>query len=219
MKTYFNYILLLHSLLLFNGRRRNIIKSKICLTIISIFLCPEPILSQDIVKKESLTYNRNQIGILFNPFINEGFFRPRGLGVINIVSSVRYGYRITKNITTGIEISCDFPIRTNSGQDFRYFNYFGYKTGMYSRYLFPAHSRFQIYAEASPYFYHYWRETISTSSMTPYRKDKFGYYVAPGLTFYTKSKKVSFDLYYKFSNIMFLNGKRSVLSYKVNFIF
>ena len=219
MKTYFNYKLLLHSLVSATGCKKDIIKSQFCLVIIIIFLFQKPLLSQDIEIKESLTYKRNQIGIQLNPFMDEHFFRTRGLGVINMVSSFRYGYRITKNITTGIEISCDFPIRTNSGQDFRYFNYFGYKTGMYSRYLFPAHSRFQIYAEASPYFAHYWRELISTSSMTPYRKDKFGYYVAPGVTFYTKSKKVSFDLYYKFSNIMFLNGNRSVLSYKVNFIF
>lgn len=135
------------------------------------------------------------------------------------VSALRYGYRITKNITTGMEFSCGFPIHINSGQSWHYFNYFSYRVGIFGRYSILTEKRFQIFAEASPFFSHYWRELTSSSDQTPYRDNNFGYYVAPGVTLYTKSKRISFDLYYKFSNLSFINGNNSVLSYKVNYNF
>jgi hypothetical protein len=39
------------------------------------------------------------------------------------------------------------------------------------------------------------------------------------MTLYSNSKRISFDLYYKFSNLTFTDGNKSVLSYKVNFNF
>lgn len=164
-------------------------------------------------------FYKNQIGIQFNPFINERLLSTGGLRMIDVVSSLRYGYRITKNVTTGMEFSCGFPININSGQNFRYFNYFGYKIGLYGRYSILTEKRFQVFAEASPYFSRYWRELTSSSDQTPYTDNKFGYYVAPGVTLYSKSKRISFDLYYKFSNLAFINGNNSVLSYKVNYNF
>ncbi len=139
--------------------------------------------------------------------------------MIDAVSALPYGYRITKNITTGMEFSCGFPININSDQNYRYFNYFGYKIGLYTRYSLLSERRFQVFAEASPYFSHYWRELTSSSDQTPYSDDKFGYYIAPGVSLYSKSKRISFDLYYKFSNLVFTNRNNSVLSYKVNFNF
>lgn len=170
-------------------------------------------------EKVNPSFFRNQIGIQFNPFINERLLSSGGLRMIDAVSALRYGYRITKNVTTGMEFSCGFPININSGQNFRYFNYFGYKIGLYTRYSILSERRFQIFAEASPYFSHYWRELTSSSDQTPYRDDKFGYYIAPGVSLYSKSKRISFDLYYKFSNLTFTDGNNSVLSYKVNFNF
>jgi len=167
-------------------------------------------------EQEELTFVRNQIGIQLNPYINEQFFY---FQIMNTVSALRYGYRITKNITAGMEFASSFPININSGQNFSYFNNFVFKTGLYTRYSILSQRRFQIFTEASPYFSHYWREWTSSSDPSPYRINKFGYYVAPGVTLYSRSKRISFDLYYKFSNLFFLNGKKSVLSYKVNFNF
>lgn len=170
-------------------------------------------------EKVNPSFFRNQIGIQLNPYINERLLSTGGLSMIDVVSSLRYGYRITKNVTTGMEFSYYFPININSGQNFRYFNYFGYKIGLYARYSILTEKRFQVFAEASPYFSHSWRELTSSSDQTPYRDNKFGYYVAPGVTLYSKRKRISFDLYYKFSNLAFTNSNNSVLSYKVNFNF
>ncbi len=190
-------------------------RTKVYLFTLIILLIPKVILSQNSENKGSKTYKKNQIGIQLNPFINDQFFDSQ---IMNTVSALRYGYRITKNLTTGFEFSCSFPININSGQ-FSYFNSFEYKTGLYARYSILSERRFQIFAEASPFFSHYWKELTSSFDPTPYRSHRFGYYVAPGLTLYSKSKRVSFDLYYKFSNRMFANGNKSVLSYKFNLNF
>jgi len=138
---------------------------------------------------------------------------------MNTVSAFRYGYRITKNITTGIECSWMFPINIASVQNSEINNYFIYKIGLVTRYSILSERRFRIFAEVSPYFAHYYKEWTSSFDHSAYRVNKLGYYAAPGVTLYSKSKKFSFDLYYKFSNLSFLDGNKSVFSYKVNYNF
>jgi hypothetical protein len=191
-------------------------KRTLLLATVIFFLFFTSALSQE---KVNPSFFRNQIGIQFNPYINERLLSTGGLSMIQVVSSLRYGYRITKNVTTGMEFSCGFPITINSGQNFHYFNYFGYKIGLYTRYSILSERRFQIFAEASPHFSHSTREWTSTNDHSPYITNKFGYYVAPGVTLFSKSKRISFDLYYKFSNLEFTDGNNSVLSYKVNYNF
>jgi hypothetical protein len=194
------------------------IQIKVILITIILLIIPTILVSQ-VSQDTKRIYKKNQIGIQLNPFINERLLSTGGLSRIDVVSSLRYGNRITKNVTTGIEFSCSFPVSTSAGQNFSIYNYFGYRIGLFTRYLYPAYSRFQIFAEASPFFSHYWKELGSSSDPTPYRDHKFGYYVAPGLSLYSKNRKISFDLYYKFSNLMFSNGNKAIVSYKVNYNF
>ena len=79
--------------------------------------------SQD---KEEPSFYRNQVGIQFNPLINEWMLSTGGLRVIQTVSAIRYGYRITKNFTTGMEFVCKFPILTNASvrEQYQIYNYF-----------------------------------------------------------------------------------------------
>lgn len=185
-------------------------KRTLLLSTIIFFLFFIPALSQE-DKKSS--YLRNQFGIQFNPYINQQFIDFRNMST---VAALRFGYRIKKNITTGMEFSCNFPI--NTGSD-KIFNYFKYNIGLFGKYSILAEKRFQIFAEASPYLSHYYKEWTSSSDHSAFRDNKLGYYAAPGITLYSKSKKISFDLYYKFSNLRTLNGNKSVLSYKVNYNF
>ncbi|MDZ7738677.1 MAG: hypothetical protein U5K32_06355 [Bacteroidales bacterium] len=161
-------------------------------------------------------FRKNQIGIQFNPYINDQFF---DFLYINTISSLRYGHRITKNITTGLEFACSFPVNIGSGQNFQDFNYFSYRIGPVARYSILAERRVQLFSEVSPYFAHYYKESTSSTDPSPIISGKFGYYAAPGLSIYSKNKRISFDLFYKFSNIRFINGKKYVFSYKVNFNF
>ena len=135
--------------------------------------------------------------------------------IIDAVSSLRYGYRITKNVTSGMEFSCTFPIKINSSDRyFQSYKYFSYRIGLFTRYSILSDKRFQIFAEVSPYFAHAYKEVWISGDPTPYRADKFGCYAAPGVTLYSKSRRVSFDLYSEF----FFTG-HIMFSYKVNFNF
>lgn len=190
-------------------------RTRVYLFTLIILLIPKVLLSQDSENKEKTIYKKNQIGIQFNPIINERSLSAGGLRIIDAVSSLRYGYRFTKNVTTGMEFSCTFPININSSDRyFQSYKYFSYRIGLLTRYSILSDKRFQIFAEVSPYFAHAYKEVWNSGDPTPYRVDKFGCYAAPGVTLYSKSRRVSFDLYYEF----FFTGQTR-LSYKVNFNF
>ena len=190
-------------------------RKKVYLSTLIILLVPKVLLSQESENKEITTYNKNQVGIQFNPIINERLLSAGGLRIIDAVSSLRYGYRITKNVTSGMEFSCNFPININSSDRyFQSYKYYSYRIGLLTRYSILSDKRFQIFAEVSPYFAHAYKEVWISGDPTPYRADKFGCYAAPGVTLYSKSRRVSFDLYSEFS----FTGQ-IMLSYKVNFNF
>lgn len=180
------------------------------LIMIILLVLPKALASQD-SRDTVRIYKKTQIGIQLNPYINEHLLSPGGFRNMATVSAIRYGRRVTKNFTTGFDFSCFFNINTARGN---YANYFRYTIGIYTRYLYPAYSRFQLFAEVSPYYLHFWSEITATGIPAPYRDSRYGYYVAPGVTLYTKNKKVSFDLYYKF-----IDNGNSEISYKVNLNF
>ncbi|MCC7575913.1 MAG: hypothetical protein KK926_03630 [Methanomethylovorans sp.] len=191
-------------------------RTKVYLFTLIILLIPKVILSQNSETKESTTYKKNQIGIQFNPVINERLLSSGGFGLIETVSSLRYGRRITKNFTTGMELVCKFPILTNSSlrEQSQIYNYFIYRIGLITRYSILSEKRFQVFAEVSPFFVHAYKEVWNSGDPAPYRNDEFGFYAAPGVTLYSKSRRVSFDLYYEFSFTGY-----NMLSYKVNYNF
>lgn len=165
------------------------------------------------------SFFRNQAGIQFNPVFSDRLTMVSGTGFIDFVSSARYGYRITKNVTAGVEFSCYFPIDIKSRPTFHYYNYFTFNTGLFARYSFLPEKRIQIFAEASPFYSHYWREQTSSSDLTPFTTQKIRYYIAPGLSLFSKSKRVSLDLYYKFSTQIFTTGIKGEFTYKVCYNF
>ena len=182
-----------------------------------LFLSSSVVLfSQEDLTKPAASYKKNQIGIQLNPYIDNLFF---DFNFMNTVAAIRYGHRFTKNFTTGVEFSSYFPINIATGNNFYYFKYFSYRAGAYARYSIRSEKRLQLFAEASPFFSHYSRPWTTSSDHSPYSDSKFGYYVAPGITLYSKTRRISFDLYYKFSNQYFSNSNKSILSYKVNYNF
>jgi len=191
-------------------------RTKVYLFTLIILLIPKVVLSQNSETKESTTYKKNQVGIQFNPIINERLLSSGGFGLIETVSSLRYGYRITKNFTTGMEFVCKFPILTNPSyrEESEKYNYFVYRIGLITRYSILSEKRFQVFAEVSPFFVHAYKEVVNSGDPAPYRNDEFGFYAAPGVTLYSKSRRVSFDLYYEFSFTGY-----NMLSYKVNYNF
>jgi hypothetical protein len=175
-----------------------------CITHIYVFPQEQP-------KSSDIAYLKNQIGIQFNPYIDDLLFQP-GIPYIITISALRYGYRITKNVTSGMEFSYIFPINVNLKH--QYFHHDN--IGLLTRYSILSDKRFQIFAEASPYYSHIKVKYMDASDTTI---NRFGIYIAPGVSLFSRNKKFSLDLYYKFSNLTFVNGKKSVFSYKVNFNF
>ena len=160
---------------------------------------------------EKPTFKRNQIGIQFNPYIDEDFFT---FSDFRAVSSIRFNYKLTKSISTGLEFSYIFPVNSTSNRpDINYL-----KIGVISRYTIRPMKRFQVFAEASPYILYIQGQTFPPPG-EKFLDHRYAFYIAPGVSIYSKSKKFSFDLYYKFSNQRLINGNNSVLSYKLNYNF
>ena len=185
---------------------------KYILILISIFFFSlTNVLPQEQPKSSEIFYLRNQIGIQLNPFIDENLID--GL-IMKIVGGVRYGYKITKSILLGVEAFGDYSYFFNQSNPVHFYSY---KIGLFSRYSIPAERRVQGFLEVSPYYGHSYRS--GTLDLLEKKTDKFGVYAAPGISLYSKNKKFSLDLYYKFSTLTFINGKKSVFSYKINFNF
>ena len=166
------------------------------------------VLSQNIEKSTTPAYLKNQIGLQLNPHLDNGTFDA-------IIYGFRYGYRISKPVTLGAEISGSFPAFNNS-----MFPFTDFKAGAFARYTFRPEKRIQIFLETSPFYaYTYVRRSQQQNYDSDLELSKFGIYVAPGLSLFTKNHKFSLDLYYKF----YIHDENYIhqdqISFKVNFHF
>jgi len=172
---------------------------------LALFSVSTIVLSQGIEKTISPVY-RNQIGVQLNPYLNQNE------SFDALVFGLRYGYKISKPITLGAEVSGSLPA----------FNYYlrnyNYKIGLFARYTLLTEKRVQPFFETAPFFAHTY---IPVSGNYPGRTmNQFGLYVAPGLTLYTKNRKYSMDLYYKlYIHPADMYYHENTISYKFNFHF
>jgi hypothetical protein len=188
-------------------------RTKVNLFMLALLLVPKVLFSQESDNKGSTIYKKNQIGIQLNPYLDDNLYQRV---LMKTIFGVRYGYKLSEPLLLGAEASGSLSYFFNKSNN-PYF--YSIRAGIFTRYSIPSGKRLQCFLEVSPYLSHYFQEWTSSSDSSPYRINKIGYYVAPGVSLYSKSKKFSFDLYYKFSNLSLVNGKKSVLSYKVNYNF
>jgi hypothetical protein len=172
-----------------------------------IFSYSVVVLSQNIEKSTPPAYLKNQIGLQINPYLSNGT-------IYSIVYGFRYGYRIWKPVTLGAEISGSFPAFNNSPVPFTDF-----KAGAFARYTFRPEKRIQIFLEASPFYAYTYVSEWPEGQMDAIEWSKFGIYIAPGVSLFTKNRKFSLDLYYKLhiNPEDYVQGKN--FSFKVNFNF
>lgn len=159
--------------------------------------------------------NRNSLGIQLNPFIDEHFFTGT---FFKPVYALRYTFSLGDNLNFGPEASGYWLKSKNdtySSSDFR--------ISAYARYSFLQGSRIRPFIEGSAGYTFYRQEFGPT--FVPYGSEPrdhgsyFSWYAAPGVSLWTKSRRMSLDLMYKFSDRYFVNGNKSVFSYRVNFWF
>jgi hypothetical protein len=158
---------------------------------------------------------KNSIGLQLNPFLDEHLFNHE---FYSPVYAFRFTFGIKEHITLGPELS-GFYTKTYV-DDYTIGNF---NVGGYFRYSFLPQSRIRPFLEVSSYYtYHYWKNgpDITSDDTEPNGNKSFlSGYVAPGITLFSKSRKISLDLMYKFSNNTFVNGEKSVFSYRLNFWF
>jgi hypothetical protein len=187
-------------------------KTKTALLSLSLFLIS--VVSQAQVKEKSSdpAFKRNVIGIQYNPVYN-------GHNSYNLnLYSVRYGYKVSRPITVGAEITATFPNGnypelTYNPHNLNLKNYYSLSTNLFFRYSFRSDKRLQLFLEASPYAQLYLEKPFH------HLGDDIFVYVAPGVSLFSKNRKFSMDLYYKFSTGYFNNGTQRCLAYKLNFHF
>jgi hypothetical protein len=168
-----------------------------------------PVQAQNNTKKHS-------IGIQFNPYLDSYFFD----GVYTKwVFAIRYGFNINDHLSFGPEFSGFYL--DHSLTKFTDFNF-----GGFVRYALLPASRIKPFLEFSPYYsiYHYKIDPSPNWEGFDQESTYFSGYLSPGISLFTKNRKFSLDLMYKFSitnnpEAPFANSNKSVFSYRLNFNF
>jgi hypothetical protein len=158
---------------------------------------------------------KNSIGLQLNPYLNNHLFNHE---FYEPVFAFRYTFSINEHVTLGPELS-GFYMK-DYGNTFSFGNI---NAGGYFRYSVLPKSRLKPFMEISSYYtYHYWKtnQEISFSEIDPTGSKSFlTGYIAPGISLFSKSRKISLDLLYKFSNKTFVNLEKTCFSYRLNFWF
>lgn len=163
-------------------------------------------------QQEIPSFPKNQVGIQLNPYLDKDLFN----GLMHPIVGIRYGYKIIKPLMVGAEVSGSCTYFFHHTDHIPVYNI---RAGLFTRYSIPSAKRLQGFVEVSPYISHTFYKHTSSVDDSELIINKFGIYIAPGISLYSKNKRFSFDLYYKFSNLKNFNGQRSVVSYKFNFNF
>jgi len=119
-----------------------------------------------------------------------------------------YGDRNIKPVTIGPEISGFFYYGDYPGVES-----YGVSLAFYTGNSFSFDNWKKSFAEQSPM-----NHTYNGKSMSCKYSDTFIFF-APGISIFSKSRKVSLDIYQKLSTQTFVNGKQLIVPYKVNFHF
>lgn len=159
--------------------------------------------------------NNQSLGLQLNPYLDEGFFNQ---SFIMPVYALRYSVEIKEHLTLGPELSGTAFKSKSTGNTSNTL-----RIGGFVRYSFLPEARIRPFAELSPYFAYYsWNynpDGYFVNIEPKGSKSYFSGYIAPGISLYSKSKKLSIDLFYKFSDRKFINGKQSIFSYRLNYNF
>jgi hypothetical protein len=188
-------------------------KTKIALLALAFCLPSLVLFSQTGRNSTDLPVKKNLIGIQYNPLINKD-----GTGVANLFS-LRYSYKILKPLDIGLEIDGTF-LNNNFSEPF--YNpagppnqYYWLSPSVFLRYTIRPEKRIQGFLEGAAFNSYFFNKPVNYNSSGI----DIEFYIAPGLSFYSKNKRFSLDLYYKYSTYIYPNQKSGLFSYKINYHF
>jgi len=137
------------------------------------------------------------------------------------VYALRYTYRINKNFSAGPELS-GYNYRNFMSDTLLWANLNKYNAGGFVRYSIHKLKVIKPYAEISLY-YNKTNKFIWLSGMEEgfvfNTFNRFGAYIAPGISLCFLKNRVNLDLMYKFSYLNFANNKYSVFSWRIGYNF
>lgn len=159
----------------------------------------------------------NSIGLQLNPYFDTQLFQGNSL---KTVFALRYSHSFNKHLSFGPEFSGYNIIALHHPSDF---NASALNLGFFVRYTLLPDSRIRPFLEFSPYysFGHVKSSVIQTRDGVGVDSwnNRLTGYIGPGFTLVSKSKRITLDLFYKFTNTGFVNGNKSALTYRLNFNF
>jgi hypothetical protein len=163
------------------------------------------------------TSMRNSIGLQLNPYFDIQLFQGNS---IKPVYALRYTHDLNKRLSFGPEISGNFIKAFKDPNDL---NGAGINLGIFIRYTLLPDSRIRPFVEFSPYysFGHIKSSVIQSEGVIGVDSwnNLWTGYIGPGLTMVSKSQRITLDLFCKFTDTGFVNGKKIAFSYRLNFKF
>jgi len=137
------------------------------------------------------------------------------------VYAIRYTYRINKNFSAGPELS-GYNYRNYMADTLLWANINKYNVGGFVRYSIDKFKVLKPYAEISLY-YNKTNKFIWLSGMEGgfvfNSLNRFGSYVAPGISLCFLKNRINLDLMYKFSYQTFANNKYGAFSWRLTYNF
>jgi hypothetical protein len=160
----------------------------------------------------------HQLGIQFNPFLNELFFTEFGSGKLSRslwVLSSRYGFNtsLDPNLIWGGEITYFQSFST------RPTGYYQIQSGPWLKYNLFSRSWVKLFAETSVYIIYSKSAFDFTGTLEQLSGFDWGYYLSPGFSLNAADNPWSYDLSWKFSTKTLIDYRNNVFSFKVNYNF
>jgi hypothetical protein len=171
---------------------------------LSLVLCFIPVILYSQKSKENLSSAERKDSVGLSYYL---LFGNRKDSVGNISNNWNED-RLVKPVTIGPEISGFFYYG-----DYPVVESYGISLAFYTGHSFSFDKWKQSFAEQSPMSH-----TYNDKAMGYRYSDTFIFF-APGISIFSKSRKVSIGLYQKLNTQTFVNGKQLIVPYKVNFHF
>lgn len=191
-------------------------KNHLIILIILVLLTKLGLSQQDTVMPDK-SY-KHFIGIQINPYpmLIKGFSWDE---IHAYAYAMRYGYQLNMNYSLGAELS---GYQIDSYQ-YLYKNSQSkmYQAGLFGRYTYSGVKTFNPYAEFSLYYAYStsWSQLRLESPRISSTNHNISGYIALGTSWRLFTDRLSLDVMYKFTNQNFVNGRKHVMSYRLNFHF
>jgi len=184
--------------------------------VVLLAMSSQPCFAQNEKKQNATLVFTHSIGVQFNPYFDQSFFNG---DIKKYVFAARYIFENKEGISFGPEFSGNYG--HNEAFKWHTLNF-----GAFFRYTFLHKKKVRPFVEVSAYYQ--WNQMTVTDTTYDYvnngqkngiENNKFGYYVAPGISISLYKRKLTLDFFIKCSTDTFLNGRNFLPSIRIIYHF